>query len=1305
VLHDLLKHQLTELGLHDSATLPDAQTWQRLLDIISATYDQTDDRRFYQALFDQTNDAVFIIALNGKYLSVNRKAAEMLGYTVGELVNLSMPQVVAPDEQQDSQKILQELIAGQTVPPYERTFYRKDGSKLLVEVNVDLVRDNDGKPIYLQSIVRDIGERKRVEAALRASEERYRTLVRNIPNLVVLMFDRDFRYILVEGALFNQNNSKQAFEGKTVWEALTPERQKLFFPYYQAALNGQKSQFEIERDGYIYEITTVPVRDEIGNITAGMHISTDITERSRAEAIIRFQAALVDHMHDAVIATDNQYHVITWNAGAERLYGWSAAEVIGRDINDVVTTPLTEEQRQEASKKLEQTGYWEREIVLLHRSGKLLNIISSVSLLRDENGQQVGLIGIERDMTERNRAEARMRALVDAIPDMIVRHDGEGRYLEIKATPTIPLNYSIPDAIGKTVWEMLPHDPNLAERVMRRIEKVLATHEMDVEEYKLTIEGEISYREARTVPSGPDEVLMLIRDITARKQVEMELRESERHYRDLFEGIDDAIFVHDMEANLLDVNEAACRRLGYSRDELLQMKTTQIDDPDFADGFYERLDRQKSGGSLSTDYGAHLTKDGRRIDIHANSKLISYRGEPAVLSVIRDITALKQAEEAIRFQATLVDQISDAVYSTDLNENILTWNRAAERLYGWQADEVIGQFAGKVVGSQLTVEQRQKAVQQIRDSGHWEDEIIHTARDGRRIEVLVSTSLLKDSSGSPSGFIAISRDITERKLAQEVIRQNEEKLRQLYHATQWQAQELTLLNRVRTAMAQEMDLDPLIRTIVKGIAEIFNYTYVSLYLLEGENLILYHQIGYTTPYPVIPLHKGIIGRSVRLGEPIFVENIVDDPDYVPAANDIVSEICVPLFDRDEIVGAFNIESTAEKILTNDDMRLMIALSEQISIAVERARLYTSLRESKEQYQKVVESVREVIFQTDERGRWAFLNPAWTEMTGYSIAETVGQSVLECIPPEDRALTGSQYGPLMKGEIPFTRYETRLMTRDRGPRWIEVHARRTGDTQGRMIGMSGTLTDITERKLNEQQAAELLAQSRTVEALRRFLTNVSHDLRTPLSVINTSLYLIRRKFDDPNSAIHHVDVLEEQVLHLARIVEDLVEMTRLDDQIVEFEFIPVHLANLVRDVLFSYESMAQSRGLTIEREADGDLPLIQADQMWLGRLVHNLVTNAIQYTPSEGTIWIKTLLADGGVVLTVRDNGIGISVEDLPYIFDRFYRADTARPADKGGAGLGLAIVRKVVDAHGGRVSAESGLGEGSTFRIWLPLNR
>src|SRR5262249_14466473 len=159
------------------------------------------------------------------------------------------------------------------------------------------------------------------------------------------------------------------------------------------------------------------------------------------------------------------------------------------------------------------------------------------------------------------------------------------------------------------------------------------------------------------------------------------------------------------------------------------------------------------------------------------------------------------------------------------------------------------------------------------------------------------------------------------------------------------------------------------------------------------------------------------------------------------------------------------------------------------------------------------------------------NAAWVELTGYPVEASLGQSVLDIIHPDDRELTESQYLPLAKGEIAFSRYETRIITQDGNTRWIEVHARPTANAQGRMTGMAGTWPDISERKRSEQQAAELLAQARTMEALRRFLGNVSHDLRTPLSVINTSLYLIRRKLAEPDTATRHLDILEEQVSHL------------------------------------------------------------------------------------------------------------------------------------------------------------------------------
>lgn len=168
------------------------------------------------------------------------------------------------------------------------------------------------------------------------------------------------------------------------------------------------------------------------------------------------------------------------------------------------------------------SDYWSAEYRLRRRDGEYATVIDRAYMFYDSTGQPIRMIGAMADITERKQTEVRMRALIDAIPDMIVRHDRHGRYLEIKAAPSIPLNYAIPDAIGKTVWEMLPHDPQLAEDLLHNIEKVLDTGQMEVQEYKLVVDGKVVYRETRTVPTASHEVIMLIRDITERKQAEAE---------------------------------------------------------------------------------------------------------------------------------------------------------------------------------------------------------------------------------------------------------------------------------------------------------------------------------------------------------------------------------------------------------------------------------------------------------------------------------------------------------------------------------------------------------------------------------------------------------------------------------------------------------------------------------------------------------------------------------------------------------------------------------------------------------------
>jgi PAS domain S-box-containing protein len=351
----------------------------------------------------------------------------------------------------------------------------------------------------------------------------------------------------------------------------------------------------------------------------------------------------------------------------------------------------------------------------------------------------------------------------------------------------------------------------------------------------------------------------------------------------------------------------------------------------------------------------------------------------------------------------------------------------------------------------------------------------------------------------------------------------------------------------------------------------------------------------------------------------------------------------------------------------------------------------------------VDSVQEVIFWVDADDSWVFLNPAWQQITGFPLHESMGHNWMEFVSPADYDRVSHSLQHVRQERLGKCRETFRLRTTGQHFRWVELHARLVYSEDGLFTGMSGTLTDVTERKLNEENTIRLAVQERSIEIQRQLLAGLSHDIRTPLAIISTSAYLGQHQFTSAEKRQAYLGTIAQQIDLLTRMIERIAMVAKLTIGDVPFNFVKTQLNGLIQQVVVKRQELVQDNHVSPRLQLDPALPLIVADEYWMMEMIDNLLMNAIQNTPSDGEICLSTSVCSTGVMMQISDTGTGIAPEVLPNIFDPLYTADKARSNTGYSVGLGLTIVRQVVSTHGGQIEVESEVGHGTTFRILLPL--
>lgn len=378
---------------------------------------------------------------------------------------------------------------------------------------------------------------------------------------------------------------------------------------------------------------------------------------------------------------------------------------------------------------------------------------------------------------------------------------------------------------------------------------------------------------------------------------------------------------------------------------------------------------------------------------------------------------------------------------------------------------------------------------------------------------------------------------------------------------------------------------------------------------------------------------------------------------------------------------------------------------------ERKEQENALRVNEIRFRTLTETIPQLVWTCRPDGYCGYLSNRWMEYTGTTLEQNLGYGWLRVVHPDDAAKTQEVWEHAVATSDTY-QTEFRLRRADGVYRWHLSRALRVSDEMGNTVKWFGTSTDIEDHKQAEAERLEMLEReqvlrSKAEEANRlkdEFVATVSHELRTPLNAILGWARMMRAGTLDEMTTRKAVEVIERSAETQARLIDDLLDMSRIITGKLRLDLKTLDPATVVRAALETVLPTARAKDITIQSDFDPQVNGIVGDANRLQQVAWNLLSNAIKFTPKNGHIHVRLTTENSQAVIIVRDSGQGIAPEFLPYVFDRFRQADASSIRKHGGLGLGLSIARHLIELHGGTITVESkGENQGATFTVRLPI--
>jgi len=1233
----------------------------------------------YRRLFEHANDGLFVFAWTGtgtpgRFLEVNATACAMLGYSREELLTLTPSDIGIPMGSDHPAGLSPQPNSTQGVV-VERYLTTKDGRSIPAEIGSHLVL-LDARPVVFAA-ARNITERKRAQESLDQLRHQYERIL-NAASEGIYGLDADGHITFMNQAAARMTGWQPAeivghphyallHHLKPYGASYRPEDNPIYATIKDGGVRGADSEIFWRKDGTSFPVEYVvsPIRQADGTPAGAVLTFQNITERKRAEEALRHSEAryrrIIETASEGIWMIDARNRTTFANQRMADMLGDTPEAMLGRPLFDFMDAEAQagaqdHMQRQRLGLSAQHDFKFRR------RDGSDLWAMLATSPIMDDEGRYIGALTMATDITERKRAEStlrtseeRYRILYEDNPSMYFTLDRNGTVLSVNRFGAEQLGFGVDELIGQSVLTVFHEEDRAAvqRHLALLLERPGLTRHWELR--KIRKDGVMIWVEeyARAVrrEDGSLTVLVVCSDISVRKQLERALQLTQFAVDHSSEGM----CIVAADGRILAANDTACRRLEYTREELLAMTISDIDPLFPRERWPAHWQELKTAGRLVIET-INRTKQGRTFPVRVSIAYLPWANEECCCSVITDITERKQADAAIRESEEryrlLVTQATDLIYRTDATGHVTFVNPTAMRLMGYAEPECLGRRFDEFIRPDFRAQaERFYGHQFVRKTPTTYFEFPARTKDGLEIWFGQNVQLMQQD-GRVAGFSAVARDITERKRIEQALQESEGRLRSLFDASPIGLSILDLaghyiqVNEAFVRMTGYSDEELRTRTFLDithpedrepnatfaaqaALGEIRSYQVEKRYVRKDSTLIWVHVTG-----TVLRNHAGQVTH--RLG---MVEDIT-----------------------------------------------------------QRKRVEEALRLSNERFELAAEGSREGLWDVqrpsldfDNASLPVYYSPRFKALLGLTDEEfpNVLGSWTSRLHPDDRARVFAALYAHWNRKEPYE-IEYRLQTKSGAYRWYVARGQAMWDEAGHPLRMAGSLSDITERKQAEEQ---LRLSHEQLQALTAHLQSIREEERTRIA---------RELHDELGQGLTglKMDVawLQKQLASLGLqetrpLLEKTGEMENLIHASVQgirrlvSELRPPILDHLglVDALKWLAHDFQKRQAITCEFACSiPDAILSASATTALFRIAQEALTNVARHAKATH-VNMRMTSEDGHLQLTIRDNGVG------------FDEAAASRPAS-----FGIIGIQERVRLLGGAVRFRGRQGKGTQMTVRIP---